>query len=127
MDKRPVRFGVLGPLYIGGAGDSAGLTLPRPKPRLLIGALLTRPDAVVSTGALIDMVWSGRPPRAAAEGLRVYVHELRRLLGEHRIQHTRGGYRLVLQEGELDSDRFRRQGDQARRATDPVAAAAGYQ
>src|SRR3954447_15096166 len=124
LDRRLLQFGVLGPLSLGESGGADLVVAP--KLRSLVAALLTSPGAVVSTDALIDMVWVGRPPRAALQGLRVYVHELRRVLGEHRIEHSRGGYRLVLEEGELDSERFRRQREQARQKTDPVVAAAGY-
>ena len=51
-------------------------------------------------------------PAAAAQSLQVYVHGLRRALGAERIETHGSGYRIRVEPGELDLERFER----ARRA-----------
>jgi DNA-binding SARP family transcriptional activator len=58
---------------------------------------------------LIDEVWPDRPPAKAANLVSVYVHHLRRLIGDAdgQVIVTRApGYQLMLSPGELDADRF---------------------
>jgi DNA-binding response OmpR family regulator len=64
----------------------------------ILAALVSRAGAAVSREELIQLVWAdGAPDGAAAKGLNVHVHRLRRKLGEefsHRLRTLRGfGYR----------------------------------
>ncbi|TVT23688.1 winged helix-turn-helix domain-containing protein [Amycolatopsis acidiphila] len=74
------------------------VTLGGPKPRLLLAALLLQPNVVVSTDALVEVLWPGSAPRSAAANIRTYVHSLRRRLAEaapeleERIHGRAGGY-----------------------------------
>jgi predicted ATPase/DNA-binding SARP family transcriptional activator len=90
--------------------------LGAPKQRAVLAVLLFRRNHVVTRGRLTDAVWGERPPEAATRSLQVYVHGLRRALGPDRIETSGGGYRLRVEPGELDLDRFERLVEQARRS-----------
>ena len=57
---------------------------------------------------LIDCLWDGRPPRSARANLHSYVTQLRRLLGDDRLESTPDGYRMRVEEGDLDAEVFER-------------------
>jgi DNA-binding SARP family transcriptional activator len=101
-----MEFRILGPLEVlanGQALDLGGL-----KQRALLAMLLLEPNRAVSTSRLIDAVWEEDPPDTAAKALQVYVSRLRKLLGRERLETRAPGYRLRVDEGELDLDRVRR-------------------
>ncbi|WP_116952652.1 AfsR/SARP family transcriptional regulator [Jiangella endophytica] len=102
-----MRFGVLGPLTI---HDDDGTAVPvtSTKQRLLLAVLLARRNTRVSADMLLEALWDGPPPRSARANLQVYVHRLRRLLGDDRIVHHRSGYQLVVRPGEADDEDFQR-------------------
>ena len=88
--------------------DDNQIPLGAPKQRALVAVLLLNANEVIARERLIDALWAGNPPRAAVQSLQVYVHGLRQALGADRIE-TRGtGYRLRLDPGELDYERFER-------------------
>lgn len=99
-------FRILGPLEV--EGDAGALDLGPPKQRTLLAMLLREPNKVVTADGLIDAIWAGRPPPTARKNLHVYVHRLRRLLGEGRIEWRGNGYLLAAAPHELDRDRFER-------------------
>ncbi|MDY0812686.1 AfsR/SARP family transcriptional regulator [Kitasatospora purpeofusca] len=102
MTETSVFFGVLGPVEV--RVDSATVALPS-RVRVLLAALLCRPNRTVSVDELTDIVWSNEPPAAPAT-LRSHVLRLRRLLGEgsDRVVTTGPGYRIeVGPRTELDS------------------------
>jgi DNA-binding SARP family transcriptional activator len=100
-------FRILGPLEVR-AGE--GWTkIGAAKQRSVLATLLLRPGEPVSTDVLIDEVWPGKPPAKAANLVSVYVHHLRKLIGDAggQVIVTRApGYQLMLGTGELDADRF---------------------
>ncbi len=56
---------------------------------------------------LVDELWDGRPPPTALENLRVYVYQLRRILGKDRIRAGQpSSYELIVDHGELDIEAF---------------------
>lgn len=110
-----MEFRVLGPLAVVDDRPEP-LTLGPYKWRLLLAALLCRPNTVVSGDTLAHALWHGGPPPSAAGTIRVYVHQLRQVVGARRIVRAVGGYQLVVRPGELDSDRFRELIGRARRA-----------
>ena len=70
---------------------------------------LSGPGGLVSTDQLIDDLWGETPPAKASNLVSVYVHHLRKLIGDTRGQVlvTRApGYQIVLAPGDLDADRF---------------------
>ncbi|MGL5857466.1 MAG: AfsR/SARP family transcriptional regulator [Angustibacter sp.] len=99
-----MEFSVLGPVAVTAGGRPVRLGGRRR--RSVLAVLLGSPNREVSTDRLVDAVWDGRPPRTAPDNLRLYVHELRRLLGSDRILRQGQGYAVVVRDGELDADRF---------------------
>ncbi len=100
-------FRILGPLEV--RADEGWTTIGAAKQRSVLATLLLRPGEPVSTGVLIDEVWPEKPPAKAANLVSVYMHHLRRRIGDAdgRVLVTRApGYQLVLGPGELDADLF---------------------
>jgi DNA-binding SARP family transcriptional activator/tetratricopeptide (TPR) repeat protein len=99
-----MQFGILGPLQAVEAG--VGLRLGGRNQRVVLATLLCRPNQVVTKRALIEAVWDQAPPKTAGKNLQVYVHHLRRLLGEDRVVWQAAGYLASVQPGELDAWTF---------------------
>ena len=99
-------FRILGPVEASVDGQPAPLGAP--KQRALLALLLVNRGRVVSAEQLVDGLWGEEPPASALQSLQVYVHGLRRALGPDRIETAGRGYRVVVEEGELDLDRFER-------------------
>ena len=100
-----MEFRVLGPLEV--ADGAAPVRIVAGKQRALLAILLMHANHPLSADRLVDMMWAGLPPRTAVENLRLYVHRLRRALGDgERIGHGAGGYALAVAPGELDAARF---------------------
>ncbi len=102
-------FRVLGPVEVWTGQEWTEVAAP--KQRSVLATLLLRPGEPVSTDTLIDEVWPGTPPARAANLVSVYVHHLRRRIGDPdgRLLVTRApGYQMLLGPGELDADRFSR-------------------
>jgi predicted ATPase/DNA-binding SARP family transcriptional activator len=99
-----MEFLVLGPLELVVAGAPVRLTARRQ--RALLAALLMRAGTVVATDALIEALWRSDPPDSAASVLRVYVSNVRRCLPPGRLVTRSPGYVLLVEDGELDAERF---------------------
>jgi predicted ATPase/DNA-binding SARP family transcriptional activator len=101
---RPL-FRILGPLEVEGGGPLGG-----PQQRALLRRLLLSPNSVVSVDRLVDAVWGENPPERAREALQVYVSHLRKAVpdGAARIRWDQGGYRIAVEEDELDALLFER-------------------
>ncbi|WP_433260038.1 BTAD domain-containing putative transcriptional regulator [Actinosynnema sp. CS-041913] len=85
--------------------------------RKLLALLLCRPREVVPASVLIDGLWPTDPPRSAAKNLQLYVHQLRRALGDpERVALRSPGYVLEVHPDELDAERFEALAGQARTA-----------
>lgn len=123
-----MRFGVLGPIQVvDDSGEPVALTAA--KPRALLAILLATPNTAVSADRLLDLLWDDGPPASARANLQVYVHRLRRALGEARIQHSPAGYQLVVEPDEVDADVFAELAEDGRRALadgDPAAASEAF-
>ena len=76
--------------------------------RVLLACLLLHGNEVVSRDLLIDALWSEQPGKTARNALQVQVHALRKRLGQDRVETEGPGYRLRVDEGELDLERFER-------------------
>ncbi len=100
-------FRILGPLEV--RTEEGWATIGAAKQRSVLATLLLRPGEPVSTDVLIDEVWPEKPPAKAANLVSVYVHHLRRRIGDAdgKVVVTRApGYQMVLGPGELDADQF---------------------
>ncbi|HWM07510.1 MAG TPA: BTAD domain-containing putative transcriptional regulator, partial [Actinophytocola sp.] len=116
------KFGVLGPLQIADH-DGRWLRLRGDRQRSLLAMLLFHANKQVPTERLVDALWPDVPPKSYASNLHTYVSRLRERLGP--IDHTGRGYRLRVEDDDLDLLVFRREAEAGRRSTrDPVAAAA---
>jgi DNA-binding SARP family transcriptional activator/streptogramin lyase len=99
-----VKFRVLGPLSV--VDDGEELALGAAKQRTLLALLLLHRNKPVASEQLIDWLWAGQPPAAAAKSLQMYVSGLRKALGASRLE-TRGrAYLLRVEPGELDLEQF---------------------
>lgn len=78
-----LRFGMLGPLEVFDGGRPLQIT--RKKDRLLLAALLTNANQVVSTDQLLDVLWGDSPPSSGLKALQFHVSALRDVLNPERI------------------------------------------
>ena len=106
-----MEFRILGSIEV--VGDDGPVPLGAPKQRSLLAFLLLNANTVVSRDRLVDALWGAEPPRSAVSSLQVYVHGLRRALGDERIERHGTGYRLHLDPSALDLSRFERLVDRA--------------
>ena len=94
---------ILGPLEVERDGSPVMLG---PKQQTLLAILLVNRGSAVSVDRIVDDLYAGAPPRNAAKTLQVHVSRLRKALGDGSLQTTGGGYRLSLESGDLDLQRF---------------------
>jgi len=98
---------MLGPLEVRTERGWSGINAA--KWRSLLAVLLLNPGHVVSTDRLIMELWGDHPPAKASNLVSIYVHRLRRLIGDTdgRMLVTRApGYQILLGLEDLDSERF---------------------
>ena len=116
---------VLGPIDI--AVDSSTLPIQRPQQRAVLGYLLLSANLVVSTEQLVEAMWGGAPTPTARTQLQVCVSQIRRTLREgragDRLSTESGGYRLIVDDGELDLAVFGRYVTRATAEPDAAEAA----
>jgi len=74
----------------------------------LLAVLLLHANAVVSIDRLAEQLYGEEPPVTAVTQVHRQVSELRRALGEGAITTRPPGYRIELDPGQLDLDRFER-------------------
>ena len=122
-----MEFRILGPLQV--LDEGRILPLGGAKQRSTLAMLLLGRNHVVSRAQLIDGLWGASPPPSAGPTLETYVSRLRRVLPADghgdRLVTQPPGYRLRVEAGELDLERFETLLDQARKARaagDPDAA-----
>src|SRR6476661_1729909 len=106
-----MEFRILG--SIEAIGDEGPIPLGAPKQRALLAFLLLNANTVVSRDGLVDSLWGSEAPKSAVSSLQVYVHGLRRALGDEVIERHGTGYRLHLDPSSLDLSRFERLVDHA--------------
>lgn len=100
-----MEFRILGPLEVG--FDGPPFATKGRKPRALLALLLLHRNKTVPAERLIDDLWDENPPATAGNTLQVYVSQLRKLV-EDRLIREGPGYRLRVELGELDAERFER-------------------
>jgi len=90
--------------------------------RRLLALLIARAGQLMSPAMIADELWNADPPVTSRKTVQVYIHKLRRLLGDDgRITHSAMGYTLLAHRGERDCDRFEQLLDQAATESDPAA------
>lgn len=98
---------LLGPLQV--RRGSAPVPVGAGKPLELLALLLVHRNRALSTDALVEQLWDGRPPETAAKIVQNAVSALRKAIGDGagEVLVTRGrGYELVVPAGATDVDRF---------------------
>jgi DNA-binding SARP family transcriptional activator/WD40 repeat protein len=96
---------------------------------MALDVLAIRRNRVVSPDELADAIWGDAPPASWSKQVQICVSRLRRVLGATTIETAPGGYRLHIDESELDAGRFEEQIARGRgfAATgEPDRAAASY-
>ncbi|MET8062616.1 BTAD domain-containing putative transcriptional regulator [Micromonospora sp. NPDC005313] len=111
-----MRFGILGPLRVGG-GEA---TVTAGRDRTVLAVLLLRPGRVVPVEDLVDAVWEERPPATARTQLQSCVSRLRQRfvrlgLPAGTIVTDPAGYTIRVEAGELDAEVFASSVETARR------------
>jgi DNA-binding SARP family transcriptional activator/ABC-type transport system substrate-binding protein len=113
-----LQFRILGPLQVLEGGEP--LPLGGAKQRSTLAILLLARNQVVSRDRLIEGLWGASPPPTAAGTLDTYLSRLRRLLpgseDTPRLVTQPPGYRLRVEAGELDLERFETLLERARMA-----------
>lgn len=127
--RRPVRFGVLGPLAVW-TSDGQPVLVPEAKVRALLADLLVAEGRPVPVGRLADDLWGGRLPGNPTNTLQTKVSQLRRTLeraepgGRELVVHQPPGYLVRIDADRLDAQRFRTLTARAGATEDPGAKAA---
>jgi DNA-binding SARP family transcriptional activator/ABC-type transport system substrate-binding protein len=113
-----VEFRILGPLEV--LDEGKPLPLGGAKQRSTFAMLLLARNQVVSRDRLIEGLWGASPPPTAAATLDTYLSRLRRVLpgagDAARLVTQPPGYRLRVEAGELDLERFETLLERARMA-----------
>ena len=103
-----MEYRILGPLEVAHEGEP--VPLGRLKERLVLAVLLLHANEFVSRERLIDELWGAAPPPTAKKAVNVYVSQLRKALarnGHDPVSTADGGYRLGVEDDELDVSRLR--------------------
>lgn len=110
-----MRFRILGPLEVETDGHAAALG--GAKPRGVLAMLLLHADEPVGAERLALALWGEDAPASAVKTVQVYVARLRKALGGAAVLETTGtAYRLRVEPGELDLERFERLAEDGRAA-----------
>jgi DNA-binding NarL/FixJ family response regulator/DNA-binding SARP family transcriptional activator len=123
-----MRFRVLGPMEVW--SEEGWTPIGAAKWRSLLACLLLRAGQRVSTESLIFELWGDDPPAKANNLISIYVHRLRRLIGDtegRTLVYRAPGYMLRVADGGTDVQRFEIMVREAREALalgDPHRAAA---
>jgi YVTN family beta-propeller protein len=107
-----MEFKILGPLEI--VGEDGPITLHRGKEQALLSFMLLHPNEVLPSDHLIDELWDERPPATAPKILQNAVSQLRKALGDGRLETRPPGYVFHLEPDELDLERFERLASEGR-------------
>ncbi|MEU9173051.1 AfsR/SARP family transcriptional regulator [Streptomyces sp. NPDC048420] len=104
-------FGILGQPYAEPLGSSIGVN--RRREWVILSALLTRPNAFISTNTLIDAMWGDGPPRTAREQVMNCLGSIRRAIasscaGDVRLDRVRDGYVFGIEAERIDHVVFSR-------------------
>ena len=105
-----MRFRILGPLEV--LSPEGWTAIGAPQWRSLLACLLVRPSQLVPTDLLIDELWGENPPKRANNLVSIYVHRLRKVIGDSEgrvLVYRAPGYLLRLAPGDLDLQAFESQ------------------
>lgn len=106
-----LEFRILGPIEVRGTDDP--IEIRGKFQRTLLATLLVNSGKIVSKHSLMEELWGADPPRNADNALQAHMSRLRRCLDpaeperpSTRLVSTPSGYRLCIDDDELDADTF---------------------
>ena len=109
-----MEFRILGPLEV--HGELGAIRVSGRKPRAVLAVLLLHANEPVSPERLALALWGEEAPGGAVSTVQVHVSRLRKALGDGEVVTTSpAGYRIRVQPGELDAERFERLVEDGRR------------
>ena len=108
-----MEFRLLGLLEV--VADDGPVRIVRGRESALLALLLLRSNQPLSTDRIVEELWGAAAPENAAKSVHIYVSRLRKALGADRIETTSAGYRMRVESGELDCERFYRYAAEGRR------------
>ena len=99
-------YRLLGPLEVDD-DDGHEVSIGKGRQRALLALLILRANELVATDRLVEELWGESPPPTAQRMLHNQVSALRRALGRNgRLETLGSAYRLNVEAGERDVDRF---------------------
>ena len=105
-DKRGAALCVLGSISVNDV-DHRAVGIGGEKPRRLLAVLVLHRNTVVSTDRIMQVMWDDDIPDTAVATLHSYISRLRRLLPPPaQLISEAPGYRLAVEAGATDVDRF---------------------
>ncbi len=108
LGGRGVEYRILGSLEV--LADGIAADLGPPKQRAVLAVLILHANEIVPTDRLVDLVWTGNPPRTAVHSIQIYISELRKaiepLAGDAVIGTRPPGYMLEADPESIDAGRF---------------------
>lgn len=107
-------FQILGPLQVW--DSSCKIDVLGSRRRALLSMLILHAGKQVYVGQIIEDLWDGRPPRAAASTLQSHISALRRALPSTQLCMQHGGYLLEAVPEDVDARVFERETLMARSA-----------
>lgn len=99
-----MRVRVLGPLVVEVDGQQVPVTAS--KQRAVLQLLSLRAGAVVAPAEIIHALWADDPPKTATKTIQTYISSLRCVLPVGVIETLGGGYRLNVDQSDIDVTRF---------------------
>lgn len=107
-----MQYRILGPLEIISSTQQV-VPIRGRMPRTILATLLLTPNQWIGYNQLVERLWEGSPPPSAQANLRNYLSRIRQALrrcepSQDPVQVRCGGYRLRVEPGELDAERFDR-------------------
>ena len=100
----PISIRVLGPQII--MRDGEEIHPPAPQQRRVLAVLASHPGEVVAREAISQRIW-GSATAQQLRSLQSYVSHLRTILGAHAIELVGVGYRLNVEDEQIDEVQFR--------------------
>ena len=97
-------FRILGPLDVRDGDQAVALAVGRQ--RALLALLIVNANETVSTDRIVEELWGEQSPPTAPKVIQNHVSQLRRGLGDGLLVTDGSGYRLRVDPGSLDVDRF---------------------
>jgi DNA-binding SARP family transcriptional activator len=87
--------------------DGSEISVGRERIRAVLGMLALGSPEMVTSDEIVDALWATSDTAKPESALQMSISRLRTALGEDTIETTPGGYRLAVEEADIDLGRFR--------------------